>query len=187
MGATIRANRDAGKPSTGWFPVDGFGATPDGQTPATEAFAEAVAACASAGGGTVYVPPGEFLTGPIRLESNVTLYLEAGATVRFSQNPDDFPIVFTRWAGIECHAYSPCIFADGAQNVALRGAGVLDGQGEGWWHEFRELKAGRRHPRSRDAELAEKNAGIGGVWDEWDSQFLRPALVQFKEIGRAHV
>ncbi len=187
MGAKMAVNTDAGERSTRWFPVDEFGAKPDGQTPATKAFADAVAACVSAGGGTVYVPPGTFLSGPIRLESNVTLYLEAGATVRFSRNPDDFPIVFTRWAGFECYAYSPCIFADGAENVALRGAGVLDGQGESWWHEFRELKAGRRASRPRDAELAEKNSGIAGVWDEWDSQFLRPALVQFKDCTRVRI
>jgi polygalacturonase len=164
-----------------------YGATSDGTTKAGGAFRAAVAACVEAGGGTVYVPPGTYLTEPIHLASNVTLYLEAGATLRFSQDPDDYPIVFTRWAGFECHAYSPCVFADGADHVSIRGDGILDGQGESWWNEFKELKAGRRPVRERDAEFAEKNAGIGGVWDEWDSQFLRPPLVQFRECTNVRI
>lgn len=101
----------------------------------TMAFRRAIAACHAAGGGTVLVPAGTWLTGPIHLLSHVNLRLERGALVRFSCRPADYlPVVFTRWEGIECYNYSPLIYARDAENVAISGEGTLDGQGESWWH-----------------------------------------------------
>ena len=63
------------------FDVTAFGAKGDGKTLDREAINKAVAAAAAAGGGTVNVPPGTYLTGSIQLRSNVTLHIEAGATL----------------------------------------------------------------------------------------------------------
>jgi polygalacturonase len=117
------------------FPIAQFGAVADGQTEATEAIAGAIAACAAAGGGRVVVPPGEFLTGPIVLKSNVDLHLAEGATLKFVTDPAKYPTVFTRWEGIECMNYSPLIYAFEQENIALTGKGTLDGQAslETWW------------------------------------------------------
>ncbi|HSJ55350.1 MAG TPA: glycoside hydrolase family 28 protein, partial [Anaerolineae bacterium] len=101
----------------------------------TLAFRRAIAACHAAGGGTVWVPAGAWLTGPIRLLSHVNLHLERGALVRFTCRPADYlPVVLTRWEGVECYNYSPLIYARDSQNVAVSGEGTLDGQGERWWH-----------------------------------------------------
>jgi polygalacturonase len=100
----------------------------------TAAFAQAIEACRAAGGGTVLVPAGTWPTGPIWLRSNVNLRLEAGAVVRFSPRPADYPPVFTRWEGVECVNYSPLIYARDCENVAVTGEGTLDGQGQAWWH-----------------------------------------------------
>ena len=67
--------------------------SPDGRTKDTDAIAKAVAACAAAGGGTVFFPAGRYLTGSIRLESNLTLNLEAGAVLLYSADPADSPLV----------------------------------------------------------------------------------------------
>lgn len=53
----------------------------------TEAIQQAIDAAASAGGGTVVVPAGEFLTGALFLKSNVELHLSAGAVLKFSDDP----------------------------------------------------------------------------------------------------
>ena len=117
------------------FDVRDFGAAA-GQLPATtQAFRQAIEACHNAGGGIVRVPAGAWLTGPIHLRSNINLHLEQGAVVRFSTSPADYlPPVFTRWEGVECYNYSPLIYARDCQNVAVTGAGILDGQGQAWWH-----------------------------------------------------
>ncbi|HEX6396212.1 MAG TPA: glycosyl hydrolase family 28-related protein, partial [Steroidobacteraceae bacterium] len=82
------------------FDITRFGAKPDGITLNTSAIADAIAECARAGGGRVLVPAGTFLTGAIRLKSNVELYVSEGATLKFDTNPSRYPLVFTRWEGM---------------------------------------------------------------------------------------
>jgi polygalacturonase len=118
------------------FIITDFGATGDGMTKNTEAFRKAIDACVASGGGRVVVPAGKFLTGAIYLKSNVNLYLQNDATILFSHDTTDYPIVFTRWEGMECMNYSPLIYAYGEQNIAVTGTGTLDGNAssERWWN-----------------------------------------------------
>jgi len=124
-----------------------FGAIPDGATPCTRAFALAIETAAAAGGGTIYVPAGVFLTGSIRLKSHITLHLDAGAKVVFSRETGDYPLIHMRWEGSECDCHSPQIFGAGLEDVAIMGRGELDGQGEYWWNLMREDRLS--HPRPR--------------------------------------
>ena len=115
------------------FPITHYGSKADGTTLNTMAFSQAVAAARVAGGGVVDVPAGEFLTGAIHLDSNIELHLEAGATVKFSANTDDYrPLVLTRWEGLDVMNWSPMVYAFGATNVAITGTGTLQGPGETW-------------------------------------------------------
>ncbi|MET9317387.1 glycoside hydrolase family 28 protein [Kribbella sp. NPDC003505] len=104
----------------------------------TAAIARAIDACALTGG-RVVVPAGEFHTGAVRLRSNVELHLSAGATLRFSTDPAAYPIVRTRWQGIECFSHSPLIYASGETDVAITGTGTLDGGAstDNWWRSTR--------------------------------------------------
>lgn len=76
-------------------------------------------------GGMVVVPDGTYETGAIRLLSNVNLHLNDGATLLFVFEPELYPIVETRWEGLDCFNLSPCIYAKDAKNVALTGKGTL--------------------------------------------------------------
>lgn len=112
-----------------------YGAISGGTTKNTKAFTEAINACAKAGGGKVLVPSGLWLTGAVVLKSNINLHLAEGAEICFSTDPNDYlPVVFTRWAGIECYNYSPLIYANTCTNLAITGTGRLIGQGWSWWH-----------------------------------------------------
>ncbi|MAE63373.1 MAG: glycoside hydrolase [Phycisphaeraceae bacterium] len=125
------------EPSIPSYRVDirDHGAVDDGSTMNTPAFAAAIEACAGAGGGTVVVPAGLWLTGPIHLRNHVELHLEKEAVVRFSSRPADYlPAVFTRWEGHECYNYSPLIYANGCNDIAVTGEGTFEGQGQPWWH-----------------------------------------------------
>jgi hypothetical protein len=105
------------------FDIRDYGAVADGATMNSAAIAGAISACAKSGGGTVLIPPGLWLTGPIHLKSNVNLHAAKGATVRFSTRFEDYlPVVLTRWEGIEVLNYSPLIYANGADNIALTGS-----------------------------------------------------------------
>jgi polygalacturonase len=110
------------------------GAVGDGRVDCTVAIADAIEACANAGGGRVLIPAGEWFTGPIHLKCNINLHLERGARVRFSTDPGQYlPAVFVRWGGQECYNYSPLIYARDCDNIAITGHGTLLGQGKPWW------------------------------------------------------
>jgi polygalacturonase len=119
-----------------------YGAVPNDDVKDTEAIRKAIAGAAHAGGGTVYVPAGRFVSGSIHLKSNITLHLDAGAVLAFSQDFDDYlPMVPSRWEGTECFNFSPPIYAYRAENIAIVGRGLIDGQGRAGWDFHRKLRA----------------------------------------------
>jgi polygalacturonase len=135
------------------FDIREYGAIPDGKTLNTEALRDVVAACHAQGGGTIRVPEGNWLTGPIQLRSNIRFHVERGALVRFSTHFEDYlPVVFTRWEGVECYNYSPLIYAIDCENIAVTGKGTFNGQGETWWH-WKQLQ----HPAARELYHAQYN------------------------------
>jgi polygalacturonase len=118
------------------FDITKYGAVGDGTRDCTAAFREAIAACAAAGGGRVVVPAGRFLSGAIHLRSRVNLHVSEGGTIAFSRDPKHYlPVVFTRWEGVECMNYSALIYAFEQRDIAITGAGTLDGQAgpDHWW------------------------------------------------------
>jgi polygalacturonase len=164
------------------FDITGHGARGDGQMNSTESIAKAIDACAQAGGGRVIIPRGDFLTGPIHLKSGVELHLAEGSTVRFSRDPKHYPTVFSRWEGTECWNYSPLLYALDQSNIAITGAGVLDGQADAdhWWN----WKGGRdkREPNQIKDRGALQKMGEDGtpVKDRvfGDGHYLRPQFIQ---------
>src|SRR5258708_6403886 len=77
-----------------------FGAIPDGNTLNTKSINDAVTAVNKKGGGVVKVPSGLWLTGPIVLLSNVNLYLATGATILFTKDKAQYPLIRGNWEGI---------------------------------------------------------------------------------------
>ena len=100
-----------------------------------KAINKAIAACSKAGGGRVVVPAGTYQTGAITLLSNVNLHLQKDASLQFVFQPELYPIVPTRWEGIDCWNLQPCVYAYKQTNIAITGEGTLDGCGsnETWW------------------------------------------------------
>lgn len=122
------------------YNIEAYGAVSDGKTPCSKAFEEAIDTASKAGGGTIYVPAGKFLTGSIILKSNINLYLEAGAELIFSNDIDEYQVVLSRWEGVQRKVYASCIYAEDEENISVTGLGTLEGQGEYWWNLFREKK-----------------------------------------------
>lgn len=114
--------------------ITAYGADDGAADDCTAAINAAIDDCAATGGGRVVVPPGEWLTGPIHLRSNIDLHLSPGATLTFCDEPDRYlPVVFIRWNGQECYGYSPLIYARDCDNVAVTGRGTIRGSGRAWW------------------------------------------------------
>ncbi|HZQ56211.1 MAG TPA: glycosyl hydrolase family 28-related protein [Bryobacteraceae bacterium] len=77
----------AAEPGSPVFYITNYGAVGDGNTLDSAAINKAIDAANSAGGGTVYFPPGTWLSGSIHLKSNVALYLEQGSTILATSDP----------------------------------------------------------------------------------------------------
>lgn len=111
------------------FDVTHYGAFGDGKTLNTAALQKTIDACAAAGGGTVLVPRGRFVTMPFHLASRVNLHLDKGATLLISDDMKNYPVAK--------HRYIDAITAVGAHDLEISGAGTIDGQGQAWWTAFR--------------------------------------------------
>lgn len=113
------------------------GAKADGKKLNTTLINSTIARLNTNGGGTLFFPAGTYLTGAIKLKSNITIELEAGATLLFSDNFDDYlPFVEMRHEGVVMNSFCPLLYAVDAENITIKGEGKLDGQGKKWWTEF---------------------------------------------------
>lgn len=112
-----------------------YGVVADGITNNAFALNRAIDECSRKGGGRLIVPKGDYATAAIVLKSNVNLHLMLGATLHFVRDSKLYPLVFSRWEGTECMNYSSFVYADGQENIAITGDGILDGNCdcEHWW------------------------------------------------------
>jgi len=124
--------RAADRPRTVFDPIS-FGAKGDGRANDGAAIQKAIDACAKAGGGTVNLPSGNFLTGTIVLRSDVTLHLSHDATLWGSRQITDY---FT----------NHLIFAVGADNITIDGDGTINGNGDAFWESNYKPKEPRPSP-----------------------------------------
>jgi polygalacturonase len=130
-----------------------YGAKADGITKDTHAIQEAIDDCANAGGGTVKLFRGTFLSAPIVLKSNITLDIAKGVTLLGSSDHDDYP----KKIEFRGPGYRSLVSATNAEHVSITGSGVIDGAGESWWKIARSTK----------------NSGVLG------SENTRPRLIVF--------
>jgi polygalacturonase len=164
-----------------YYNVLNYGAKNDSSKLATKAIANAIAAASKKGGGTIYFPAGKYLTGPIHLKSNITVFIDAGAELHFSDNFDDYlPMVPSRWEGTDVVNFSPLFYAYKAENITIRGRGIIDGHGKKWWDMHFKLYD-KNMPRSKWQETFAKNNKDVIKPDEpamIDRGFLRPPFIQ---------
>jgi polygalacturonase len=108
------------------------GAVPDGYTINTKSIQSAIDALSKKGGGVVVVPAGLWLTGPIVLKNNINLHLATGATLLFTDDKSQYPLVEANWEGLPQMRNQSPISATDAVNIGITGKGIIDGNGDGW-------------------------------------------------------
>jgi polygalacturonase len=120
-------------PNEKTYNIVDYGAVPNGITNNTKAIQSAIDAASKNKGGKVIFPKGRFLAGSIEMKSDVSLYLEEGAVLLGSTDPNDYKVMNN-----EGHPVSPkkdddsqlaLLLAHKANNISLSGKGLIDGQG----------------------------------------------------------
>jgi len=142
--------------------VKHYGAVGDGTTLDSPAINAAIDACHAAGDGTVFFPPGTYLSGSIRLKSNVTLDLHANATIKAAQNGlgvydivDDNPWgAYQDWG--HSHWKSSLIWGIGLTDIGITGTGTIDGS---------NMTAGDPEPGDGDRTVSFKNCSYISIQD----------------------
>jgi len=163
-----------------YYNVLKYGAKNDSSKLATTAIKNAIDAASKAGGGTVYFPAGKYLTGAIHLKSNITIFIDAGAELHFSDNFDDYlPMVKSRYEGVDVTSFSPLFYAYKAENISIIGRGLIDGHGKKWWDFVEGYK--QDQPRSKWQYMFDdlnKNITLPDDPKQMKRGFLRPPFIQ---------
>lgn len=115
------------------FDITTYGAKGDGKTQNRDAINKAIDAAAAAGGGIVEVPPGTWVTGSIRLRSNVTLHLERGSVIEASSEGTAYDVPEpNQWDKFQdfghSHFHNSLIWGEGLENIAITGGGRISGK-----------------------------------------------------------
>ena len=95
--------------------------------------------CSAAGGGTVFLPPGDYLIGTLLLKDNTFLELSAGATLYGSTDLNDY-------TEIGASGITALVGSAGAKNIGILGQGTINGQGDSFWR-------GKKRPYARPDRL----------------------------------
>jgi len=108
------------------------GGVGDGRTLNTTAFNEGMKRLSALGGGTLNVPFGVWLTGPIVFQSNINLHLEKGALILFTPDFDAYPLIKGYYEGVEAYRCQSPVSAKNLVNIAITGQGSINGSGQAW-------------------------------------------------------
>ncbi|MGB8489512.1 MAG: glycoside hydrolase family 28 protein, partial [Bacteroidales bacterium] len=165
---------------TAWTNVVTHGADPTGKIKCTGIINGHIDSLAATGGGTLFFPAGTFLTGPIEMKSNITLYLDAGSVIKFSDDFDDYlPMVQSRWEEVRVKNFKSQIYAYRCENISIKGDGHFEGQGGKWWDFMRRINAKEQVDnkwqeifRKENKSLLARNSYIASK-----NNFLRPPML----------
>lgn len=182
-----------------------YGAKGDGVTLNTDAFAKAIDAVASKGGGHVTVPAGLWLTGPIEFRSGIDLHLEKGAVLLFSDNPSLYKVIDTNFEGLDTRRCISPLYAKDCHDISITGEGIVEGNGDGWrmlkkskvssaeWNAHLDKypdgvisEEGKEwYPDTAFKEIMERkdrdqNTLSGDIDENAARRWLRPVMVQFE-------
>jgi polygalacturonase len=153
------------------FDIRQFGAKGDGKAVDTAAIQKALDECGKAGGGTVRIPEGIFLTQPLQIRTKTTLLLEQGATLKATDDPKDYLYAGVSWddilAGRSRGPFTNFLSGRNLTDVTITGKGTIDGSGARWWEpaeEARRKVSGYTLPRPNLVQIVGcKNLKVTGI------------------------
>ncbi|MCM1151949.1 MAG: glycoside hydrolase family 28 protein [Alistipes sp.] len=151
-----------------------FGAKGDGVSLCSDAFERAIEHLSELGGGHLDVPRGVWLTGPIRLRSNIDIHLADNAVIFFSP---DRELYLDPSPGAS--RVMACISAVRCSDIAITGKGTIDGNGAQWRPVKRSKVSDTEWKRFREMGGAERQNG--SLWYPWQLESGYPDIAASPE------
>jgi hypothetical protein len=154
------------------YSVISFGAVPDGKSLNTTAIQAAIDQAHADGGGRVIIPAGRYLSGSVVLKTGVELHLEKNAVLLGSTDPKQYIQLHNN----TCVGYKALVLAYEAENIAITGKGVLDGQGSRLALNIDSL--------FYIGQIDSVQYEFPEMRPKW---FLRPQVIQFMNCKNIHI
>lgn len=158
-----------------------FGAVGNGHVLNTAAINKAIVQCAAEGGGTVVVPNGLWLTGPIEMKSNINLHLDQGAILLFTADHTQYPFITTSPSSHSYFVMSP-IYGYDLHDIAITGNGIINGSGDSW----RPIKKGKT-TASQWKKLLKSGGALsddGKMW--WPTKQAMEGESYLRKLKKSH-
>jgi polygalacturonase len=167
------------------FNIKDYGAVEGGVFLNRDIISNVIKTCNEAGGGTVVIPDGKWLTGKIHFKSNVNLHLQDSAELIFSDDFNEYlPAVQSSWEGMECFNYSPLIYAFNCSNITLSGKGKLIAV-IGKWKDWYERPPLHMQGLKTLYEMAVKKVPVADRDMTKEAYHFRPQFIQFNRCTDA--
>ena len=148
-----------------FYNVKNYGAKGDGKNLDSKAINKAIEQAALHGGGTVYLPAGEYLSGSIRLKSNISLFIDQGAEIiaapvsSENQYDDEEPGLGNNYqdAG-HSHWHNSLIWGEDLHDISIIGQGFICGKAL-----FKDYVKGKQTANKTIALLRCRNVNIRDI------------------------
>jgi polygalacturonase len=147
------------------YNVKDYGAVGDGKNLDSKAINKAIDVAANAGGGTVYLPAGNYLSGSIHLKSNISIFIDQGATIIAADvsaengyDNEEASVNSTYQDSGHSHWHNSLIWGDSVHNVSILGQGRIWGKGL-----FKDYVKGKQTANKSIALYNCRNVNIGDI------------------------
>ena len=138
---SLQFARAQGNSSPNVFNVKQYGAIGDGRHLDSKAINKAIDAATKNGGGTVLIPAGNYLSGSIRLKSNISLFIDQGATIIAAEvnaandyDEEENTINTTYQDSGHSHFHNSLIWGEDLHDISILGQGLI--WGKGLYHDY---------------------------------------------------
>ena len=162
------------------FNILNYGANADGLTLNSSAINKAIEECAKQGGGTVLIPRGSFVTGPIIMKSNINLHVAKGAFIIFTKDFDQYPLVRSSFEGVDAARCQSPLVAENLENIGITGEGIMNGNGF-YWRPIKKDKLTESQWKAHQKNYGGVIAADGKTWYS-SAKALKAALTN--NIGK---